>query len=139
MKSYRQRRVREAGGGIETLLVSYQKKEASSRIASCYKQVSRVQVLPPREHLEFISVERAEIYRCRTPEGICVPILVTPSEVENGVPKEAEVAQLVWKFKGGRAGRLLDMWAEDLKGWLREASRDKNQMKSRWRLLVSLI
>ena len=65
--------------------------------------------------------------------------MVTPEEVEDGVPEEAEIAQAVRGIKGGRAGGMLGMRTEDLKGWFQESSRDKNPVNRRWRLLVRLI
>ena len=41
-------------------------------------------------------------------------------------------------LKGGRSGSLLGMQAEDLKGWLQEASSEKNPVMGQWRLLVSI-
>ena len=84
-------------------------------------------------------MERADLYRCRQPEGLQVPIMVMPSEVEDGVPEESDITQVVRGLKGGRLGGLLGMQAEDIKGWLREASWEKNPVKRRWRLLVRLI
>ena len=77
-----------------------------------------------REHLDSIATERLEIYRCRPPEGLRFPILVTPAAVENGILGEEEVAQAVRIFKRGRDGAPSGMRAEDLKEWLKEASRD---------------
>ena len=66
--------------------------------------------------------ERAELYRCRPPEGLRVSILVMLTAVEDGIPREAEGAQAVRSLKMGRAGGLSGMKAENLKGWLQEAS-----------------
>ena len=91
----KQRPLREAGEAIETLLVAYQKQEAWKRIASWYRQASGGQAPPSSEYLDCIATERAELYRCRPPEELRVPILVTPVEVEDRVPEEAEIAQVV--------------------------------------------
>ena len=40
---------------------------------------------PSREHLDSIPTKRAEQYRCRTPEGIQVPIMVILAAVDSGV------------------------------------------------------
>ena len=50
-----------------------------------------------------------------------------PADIVDGVPMEAEIAVTVRGMKGGRAGGLLGMCAEDLKGWLKEATR-KNDL-----------
>ena len=81
--------MREAAEAIEALLASYQKQEAYKRTYSCYRQAVGRQAPPSRENLDRITTERAEIYRYRPPEGIRLPIVVTPTEVENGVLEEA--------------------------------------------------
>ena len=81
--------MREAAEAIEALLASYQKQEAYKRISSCYRQVTGRHAPPSMENLDQITTERAEIYRCRPPDGIQLPIVVTPTEVENGVPEES--------------------------------------------------
>ena len=89
LRGDRQQRVREAVEAIETLLSSYQKQDAWKCIAIWYRQASGGQDPPSRDHLYRIATERAELYRCRTPEGLRVPILVFPEELEDGVPEEA--------------------------------------------------
>ena len=59
--------------------------------------------------------------------------------VEDRIPGEAEVVKVVQGLKRSRASGSSGMRSEDLKGWLREASRDTNPVKHWWRLLVRLI
>ena len=40
-----------------------------------------------------MSTERAELYMCRPPEGLRVPILVRQSVIEDDIPTEDEVRQ----------------------------------------------
>ena len=56
-----------------------------------------------------MTVERAEIYRCRPPEGLRVLLLVRQADIMDGIPMEAEVAEAVRGLKGGRAGGLSGM------------------------------
>ena len=62
-----------------------------------------------------------------------------PAEVYDGIPGEEEVAQEVWSLKRFRAGGPLGMREEDLKGCLREESRETDPVTHWWRLLVILI
>ena len=89
--------------------------------------------------MDRIAIERAELYMCIPHEVPQVPILVTPAAVEDGIPQEAEEEQTVRVLKRGRDGGPSSMQAEVLRGWLREASRETNPVKHRWRLLVRLI
>ena len=134
-----QKWVSKAGESIETLLVANQKQEACKCILIWYRQVLGGKEPPLRDHLDCIATERADLYRCRQPEELRVPIMVTPSEVEDGVPEESDITQVVRGLKEGRAGGPSGMQVEDVKGWLREASREKNPTRRRYRLLVRLI
>ena len=131
--------MREAGEAIETLLAADQKQEARKCITSWYRQASGGRPPQSREHLDLTATERAELCRCRPPEGLRVPILVTPVKVEYGVTEEEDIVQAAKDLKGGRAGGLLGMRAEELKVHLQEALRENNPVRRRWRLLVRLI
>ena len=61
-------------------------------------------------------MKRAEIYRCRPPEGLRVPLLVQQSDIKYGIPTEAEVTESARGLKGGILGGPSGMCAEDLKG-----------------------
>ena len=61
-------------------------------------------------------MKRAEIYRCRPPEGLRVPLLVQQSDIKYGIPTEAEVTEAARGLKGGRLGGPSGMRTEDLKG-----------------------
>ena len=65
--------------------------------------------------------------------------MVTLEEVDDGVLEEAAIEQVVGGLKGGKAVGPSGMRAEYLKGWLWEASREKNPVSRRWRLSVRLI
>ena len=129
MQGDKKRWVRKVGDSIEELLASDQNQEAWKSIASWYRKASGVQAAPSRGHLEHIATERVELYSCRPPKGLRVPILGTLMEVEDGIPGEAEVVQAVWGLKRGRVGGPLGVRVEDLKGWLQEASRETNPVK----------
>ena len=111
-----QRRVKEAGEVIEALLVSDQNQEAWKRIASWYMQASRGHSPPLRENLERIETEGTDIYRCRPTEGLWVPILTKPEEVEDRIPEKSEMAQEMGGLKRGRCSGLSGMGLEDLHG-----------------------
>ena len=62
-----------------------------------------------------------------------------PEEVNDDIPSEAEIRVSVRGLKCGRSGVPLDMRAEELKGWLREAKRKKVTLRIRWDLVVRLV
>ena len=51
-----------------------------------------------------MSEDRGEIYRCRPPARLWVPILVHPLAVNDDIPEESEIEIAVLGLKGGRAG-----------------------------------
>ena len=73
-----------------------------------------------------MTTEREDLYRCRLPEGLQVPLLVQLTEVDDGIPLEAEIELSVQDLKEGRADRLLGMREEDPKVYLKEAKRKKD-------------
>ena len=91
-----------------------------------YIQVRGAQAPTTTEELDDITADKADLYRCRPPEGLKSPLLMRRADIEDGIPTGAEVVEAVWGLKGGRAGGLPVIQAEDLKGWLREATRMKS-------------
>ena len=77
-----------------------------------------VQAPPTMEALDEVTVERSELYRCRPLEVLRVPLLVRQVGIEDGIPTEAELAEVARELKGGRSGGPLGMRIEDFKGWL---------------------
>ena len=89
---------------IESLMEARKFWEAWVHILRWYRQVRGVKAPPTTEALDEVSTESAELYRCRPPEGLRVPLLVQKSNIEDGIPREAEVASAVRGLKGGRLG-----------------------------------
>ena len=139
LKAGSQQQVQEAGSTIEALMESIHIQEAWERISRWYWQAKGRQLLPSREVLGQVTTERVELYICRPTERIRFPFLVQPEEVDGGIPLEADIELEVGGLKGGRAGGLLDISAEDIMGWLREAKRKKEPVRRRWKLAVILI
>ena len=115
LQADRQQIFQEPGTSIESLMMEGKIREACERIFWWYQQVRVPQDPPYMEALDQVSTERANIYRCRPPEGLQVPLLVRQFDIEYGIPTEAEVEASVRVLKGGRKGVLSGMHAEDLK------------------------
>ena len=79
-------------------------QEAWTQIPRWYRQARGEQSPPTTEELDKITVARAELYMCRTPEGLKVPLLVGKADIEEGIPIEAKVAEAVRGLKGVRLG-----------------------------------
>ena len=94
---------------------------------------------PTREGLVQVSIDRAEIYRCRPPEELRVPLLVQPAAVNDDTPAEADIYMAVRRLKIGKEGGASGTRAENLKEWLREAKREKDPERRSWELVVRLL
>ena len=134
-----QRREKATGSNIEGLMAAVRVKEAWDHLVRWYCHARGKQVQLTREGLERESMVRDELYRCRPPERLKVPILVQPTEVNDEVPKEAEVDMKVQGMRVGRAGYPSGMRVDYLKGWRKEAKLEKEQIGRRWYLVVWLV
>ena len=67
---------------------SDQNQESWKRLAHWYSQASEGQAPPSQELMDSIATKRKEIYKCRPPEGIQFPIMLTPAAVEDNIPGE---------------------------------------------------
>ena len=63
--------------------------EAWVRISRWYRQARCAQTPPTLETLDELSTDREELYRCRPPEVLTVPILVRQSDINNCIPTES--------------------------------------------------
>ena len=113
-------------------------QDAWDHISRWYRKARGRQAPRLWESFEAISTERAELYRCQTPEGFRVPVLVRLAAVADGIPEATEIEQAIKYLWRGREGGTSGMQAEDLKVWLREATREENLVVRRWLLLVRL-
>ena len=118
LQAERRKIVQDVGAAIESLMETGKVQEAWIRIYWWYRQARGAQAPPTLEALDEVSTERAELYRCRPPEVLRVPILVRQSDIEDGIPTEAELGITVKVLKGVRVWGAPGMRAEDLKEWL---------------------
>ena len=51
------------------------------------------------EELDQVSTEREDLYICKYPEGLWYPLLVRPTEIEDGIPSDAEIVVADWGMK----------------------------------------
>ena len=80
--------------------------------------------LPPaRATLERITAERVELDIHVPTPGDNIPVTVTPSEIDDSVPTEDEIAEAVKKLRRNRSGGPSRIRAEHLKGWITAAKR----------------
>ena len=125
-----------AGSIIEVLMEDGRFKEAWDHLVRWYRHARGEKAHPDREGVNRESKVRAELYRCRPPARLKVPILVQSTEVSNELPTEAKVNMEVRGIRTGRSGGPSGMRVEDFKGWCKEAKREKDPVGRRQELLV---
>ena len=125
LKGDRRQRVEESGKDVEALLGEDppNAKEAWRRMKGWYHTAANRGLPPARATLERITAERVELYSQVPSPGDNIPVTVKPSEIDNSVPTEDEIAEAVTKLRRNRSGGPSRIRAEHLKGWLAAAKR----------------
>ena len=124
LKGDRKRRVEDAGKDVDALLGgdTPNAKEAWRRMKGWYKAAVNRAPPPARAMLERITAEQVELYRQVPSPGDNILVTVNPSEIDDLVPTEDEIAEAVKKLKN-RSGGPSRIREEHLKGWLAAAKR----------------
>ena len=71
--------------------------------------------------------------------GYPILLLVHLAAIKNDIPNKYNIAVEVQGIQTGKEGGLLGIQAENLKIWLREATREKNPIRIRWEVVISMI
>ena len=98
-------------------------KEAWRLMKGWYRAAANRVPPPARATLERITLERVELYSQVPSPGDNIPVMVKPSEIDDSVPTEDEIADAVTKLRRNRSGGPSRIRAEHLKGWLAAAKR----------------
>ena len=90
---------------------------------------------PARATLERITAKWVELFSQVSSQGDNIPVTVNPSEIDDLVPTEDEIAEAVKKLRRNRSGGPSRIRAEHQKGWLAAAKRgglaeDKGEEKT---------
>ena len=64
-----------------------------------YRKLNGIQDSLYREVPNQATPDRVELYVCSPLEGLWVPLLVRPAEVDDVIPIEAEIELAVWDMK----------------------------------------
>ena len=79
-------------------------KEAWRRMKGWYKAAFNRDPPPARATIERITLDRVELYIHVPPLGENIPVIVTPSDVDDLVPTEDEIAEAVKKLRRNWSG-----------------------------------
>jgi hypothetical protein len=95
--------------------------------------------------MERQTEERVELYRKRVSLRAPIPINITPVNILDSTPSDAEIRAAVKKSTNGRAGGALRMQAVNLKTWLAGMEREEDPEHGEegagdiWKQLVKLV
>ena len=125
LKGDRRKMVEDGGKDVEALLGEYPPiaKEAWRRMKGWYRAAANRGPPPDRATIERITAERVELYSQVPSPGDNIPVTVKPTEIDDSVPTEDEIAEAVTKLRRNRSGGPSWIRAEHLKGWLAAAKR----------------
>ena len=94
-------------------------KEAWRKLQGWYRTAEGRAPTPCRETMDKQTKEREELYVKVLPHGDLTPINVEPFPVQDEIPEDAEIREIVGELQNGRAGGASKIRAEDIKSWLR--------------------
>jgi hypothetical protein len=128
---------------VESHLATGDCKETWRSIKSWYHSVEDCPPKPNYQWMEALMQECINLYMAETLLGALIPINVNPFAVNDNVPTDGEIQEVVKCLCNGRAGGLGGTRAEHLKWWLSNIKEEEREEKwgrgNKWRLLVQLI
>jgi exonuclease III len=139
MKVDRKRRTEDVGASIEELLCRGKVRGAWSTLKAWYKHASGRTSHPSKKDLKILQTDYGELLANKPPAGEPIPILVSPFDVDDSIPSEAEIEKAVGRLHSGRSPGPTGMRPEDLKEWRDAARREKSPDAQKWDKVVELV
>jgi hypothetical protein len=139
IKADRQIRTQKAGQSIEILLETGNSKGAWRSLQAWYKHASGKGSKPSCADLEATAAEIQALYTQKTPPGDPIPICVAAFDIDDNVPDEREIADIVKLLRWGKPPGPSGIRAEHLREWLNAAERENDPDPSRWNKMVELV
>jgi hypothetical protein len=134
-------RAEEAGNLIYSNLQVGSLQQAFNVLKRWYRHATGRPPKPSREDLQDISNTWQTLYTKESPSppGPPVPVHIQPYNIDDTVPTEDEIATAVRRLGNGRAPGHTGLKAEDIKTWLKLATRKNNPILTKWDALVQLV
>jgi hypothetical protein len=111
---------------VEALKAWY--KHASGRISH-----------PSKKDLKILQTDYGELLANKPPAGEPIPIYVSPLNIDDSIPSEAEIEKAVGRIHSGRIPGQTGMRPEDLKERRDAARREKSPDTQTWDKVVELV
>ena len=143
LNSDRKQRAKTAAETIEDHLGSGNLKEAWRALKGWYAQASDRLPKPCYDSMVKQTAERVKLYEKVPPPGDPIPINVDPFDLDDSVPDDVAIREVVRGMKNGRAGGSGGITAEHIKLWLAGMVEEEKEGTEKagdcWRTFVKLI
>jgi len=116
----RSQRATDTAEAMELELREGDSKEAWRLLKGWYQNVEDRAPKPCYHSIERQTRERVELYTKVQPPGDPIPINIDPFAINDEVPTDAEVREVVRGLRNGRAGGVSGIRAKHMKQWLRD-------------------
>jgi len=87
--------------------------------------------------------ESVELYTKVQPPGDPIPINIDPFAINDEIPTDAEVREVVRGLRNGRAGGVSGIRAEHMKQWLQDVMTEEEKgtvgLRDKWRVFLDLV
>jgi hypothetical protein len=103
------------------------------------KNASGKGLKPAHADLEKLVVEYSVLCTRTNPPGEPIPILVTPFNLDDEIPKEGDIEDIVERLKLGKAPGPSGIKSEQLKMWLDASKRSNDPYPVKWNKFVELV
>jgi len=141
----RRERTKRVGESIEAKLANGDAQEAFRHLKGWYRDASETEARPCKQMMERQTDKWIELYRKRVSPRASIPINMTPVNILDSTPSDAEIRAAVKKSTNGRAGGASRMRAKNLKTWLAGMEREEDPEHGEegagdiWKQLVKLV
>ncbi len=139
-------RTAHIGALIELELAGGNVQEAFRHLKGWYRAASDMQAKPCNQTMERQTLEQVDLYTQRELPGDPLLINVAPIEINDDVPSDGELREVVGKLNNGRVAGASGMRAAHVKKWLHDVQREEDpegqgaeNAGDRWRLFIWLV
>jgi hypothetical protein len=139
-------RTSQVGTMIKSELMGGNVQEAFCHLKGWYQATTETQAKPCYQTMERQTLEQVNLYAQRESPGNPLSINVTPVEINDDVPSDDKLREVVSKLTNGQAAGASGMRVEHIKGWLHNVRWEEDLegqgaegTGDSWRLFVRLV
>ena len=108
-------------------------------LLGCFSEESPRLISPLQEDLKKVTDDHIELYAHHNLPPEKILMLLAPIDVSDAVPEDSKINLAVRKLENGKSPRPSKLRAEQLKGWLEEATREEGPHTENWGQITTLV